>query len=238
MKLDLLVFAAHPDDAELACSGTIASHISAGYSCGIIDLTKGEMGTRGTPELRMTEAENSAKILGLQVRENLEFADVKFTNDLEHQLEVIKMIRKYRPEVILANAIRDRHPDHGKSAELLQQAFFKSGLKKLPTEYQGIIQEPYRPKRMYHYIQNDYIEPNFIVDISNFWEKKIKSIMAFSSQFYNPESDEPETFISSTGFIESIEARAKEFGHRIGVTYGEGFTTSTTPGIKNLFELS
>ena len=238
MKLDLLVFAAHPDDAELACSGAIASHIAAGYTCGIIDLTKGEMGTRGTPELRMTEAENSAKILGLQVRENLGLADVKFTNDLEHQLEVIKMIRKYRPEIILANAIRDRHPDHGRAAELLQQAFFKSGLKKLPTKYQGIIQEPYRPKRMYHYIQNDYIEPNFIVDISNFWEKKIKSIMAFPSQFYNPDSDEPETFISSTGFIESIEARAKEFGHRIGAKYGEGFTTFTTPGIKNIFELS
>ncbi len=238
MKLDLLVFAAHPDDAELACSGTIASHSAAGYSCGIIDLTKGEMGTRGTPKLRMIEAEKSSKILGLKVRENLGFADIKFTNDLEHQLEVIKMIRKYRPEIILANAIRDRHPDHGKGAELLQQAFFKSGLKKLRTEYHGKIQESYRPKHLYHYIQNDYIEPNFIVDIGEFWDKKIASIMAFSSQFYNPESDEPETFISSTGFIESIEARAKEFGHRIGAKYGEGFTVSTTPGIKNLFNLS
>lgn len=237
MKLDILVFAAHPDDAELGCSGTIAAHIAAGYSCGIIDLTKGEMGTRGTPERRMEEANKSAKILGLKVRENLGFADVNFFNDLSHQLEVIKMMRKYQPEIVIANAIRDRHPDHGKAAELLQQAFFKTGLTKLETEKDGKMQQAYRPKRLYHFIQNDYIEPDFIVDVSNFWQSKIDSIMAFSSQFHNPESDEPETFISSTGFLESIEARAKEFGHRIGTKYGEGFNVSTTPGIKNLFDL-
>ena len=157
MKLDLLVFAAHPDDAELACSGTIAAHIASGYTCGIIDLTKGEMGTRGTPELRVEEAKNSAGILGLQVRENLGFADIKYLNDWDHQQEVIKMIRKYRPAIILANAIRDRHPDHAKGAELLQQAFFKSGLTKLKTQFEGVKQEPYRAKQLYHYIQNDYI---------------------------------------------------------------------------------
>ena len=237
MKLDILVFAAHPDDAELACSGTIAAQISAGYTCGIVDLTKGEMGTRGTPELRIKEAEKSAEILGLKVRENLGFADVKFLNDLEHQLEVIKMIRKYQPKIILANAVRDRHPDHGKAAEVIQQAFFKSGLRKLPTELDGKEQEPYRAEKLYHYIQNDYIEPDFIVDISGFWDKKINSIMAFESQFYNPESDEPSTFISSAGFMEFIEARAKELGHRIGVKYGEGFTMSTTPGVYDLFSL-
>ena len=237
MKLDLLVFAAHPDDAELACSGTIAAHITSGYKCGIVDLTKGEMGTRGNPELRVEEAEESAGILGLEVRENLGFADIKFLNDWEHQLEVIKMIRKYRPNIILANAIRDRHPDHAKGAELLQQAFFKSGLTKLQTQLDGVEQKAYRAKHLYHYIQNDYIEPSFIIDISDFWDKKINSIMAFKSQFYNPDSDEPDTFISSSGFIESIEARAKELGHRIGVKYGEGFTMSTTPGVQDLFSL-
>ena len=237
MKLDLLVFAAHPDDAELACSGTIAAHIASGYKCGIVDLTKGEMGTRGNPELRIEEATESARILGLEVRENLGFADIKYLNDWEHQLEVIKMIRKYRPSIILANAIRDRHPDHGKGAELLQQAFFKSGLTKLQTLLDGVEQEAYRAKHLYHYIQNDYIEPSFIIDISDFWDKKINSIMAFKSQFYNPDSGEPATFISSSGFIESIEARAKELGHRIGVKYGEGYTMSTTPGIQDIFSL-
>lgn len=237
MKLDILVFAAHPDDAELACSGTIASHIKAGYTCGIIDLTKGEMGTRGTPELRIKEAEKSAQILGIQVRENLGFADIKFLNDWEHQLEVIKMIRKYRPEIILANAIRDRHPDHGKAAELLQQSFFKSGLKKISTQQEGQLQQAHQANYLYHYIQNDYIEPSFIVDISKFWNKKLDSIMAFKSQFYNPDSSEAETFISSSEFIEFIEARAKELGHRIGVKYGEGFTTSNSHGVRDLFSL-
>ncbi len=237
MKLDILVFAAHPDDAELACSGTIASHIAAGYICGVVDLTKGEMGTRGTTELRRIEAEKSAKILGIQARENLDFADIKFANDWDHQLEVVKMIRKYRPEIILANAIRDRHPDHGKGAELLQEAFFMSGLKKISTKLDGQLQEAYRARQLYHYIQNDYIKPDFIVDISEFWDKKLNSIMAFKSQFHDPDSNEAETFISSSEFLEFIEARAKELGHRIGVKYGEGFTTSTSPGIQDLFSL-
>ena len=237
MKLDILVFAAHPDDAELACSGTIAAHAAAGYKCGIIDLTRGEMGTRGTPELRMKETEKSSKILGLDIRENLLFEDGKFVNDWDHQIEVIKMIRKYQPEIVLANAITDRHPDHGKGASLLKDAYFKSGLKKIQTFSHDEPQEAYRPKHLYHYIQNDYIEPSFIVDISDYWDKKINSIMAYESQFYNPNSKEPDTFISSSNFIEFIEARAKEFGHRIGKKYGEGFTMSTTPGIENLLSL-
>lgn len=237
MQLDILVFAAHPDDTELACSGTIAAHVAQGYSCGIIDLTKGEMGTRGTPELRMKEAEDSSEILGVTVRENLEFADVKFENDWDHQIEVIKMIRKYRPKIVLANAIRDRHPDHGKGAELLRQAYFKTGLRKIETKIDGAAQEAFRPHRLYHYIQNDYIEPNFVVDISDYWDKKINSIKAFKSQFFDPENSEPTTFISSPEFLDSIEARAKEFGHRIGVKHAEGFTSSVVPGLSDMFNL-
>lgn len=237
MKLDILVFAAHPDDAELSCSGTIAAHAAAGYKCGIVDLTKGEMGTRGTPELRMEEAANSSRILGLQVRENLGFQDVKFRNDWDHQLEIIKMIRKYQPDIILANAEKDRHPDHPKGAQLIQQAFFKSGLQKIETMVDGFGQQAFRPKKLYHYIQTDYIEPDFIVDISDSWEAKYNSIMAYKSQFFDPNSQEPQTFISSPEFLNFIKARAQEFGHRIGVKYGEGFTTSVTPGVKDLNSL-
>lgn len=237
MKLDILVFAAHPDDAELSCSGTIASHISKGYKCGIIDLTKGEMGTRGNPELRMKEARKAADILGIHVRENLGFADIRFQNDWDHQIEVIKMIRKYQPEIVLANAVKDRHPDHAKAAELLQQSFFKSGLLKIETTVDGSNQLPHRPKKLYHYIQTDYIEPDFIVDISAYWKMKHASIMAFKSQFHDPESAEPGTFISSPEFLDFIQARAKALGHRIGTKYGEGFTTSTTPGIADLHQL-
>ncbi len=237
MKLDLLAFAPHPDDAELYCSGTIVAHVAAGYKCGVIDLTTGEMGTRGTPEIRIREAEESAKILGLHVRENLGFEDVKFLNDWEHQMKVVKLIRKYRPEVVLAPAVSDRHPDHEKAAELVKQACFKAGLQKLETVLDDHSQEAFRPKRIFHYIQNDYIEPDLIVDITGFWEVKYKSIMTFRSQFYNPESHEPETFISSKEFMEFIEARARVFGHRIGAQHGEGFTISTTPGVKNLFTI-
>jgi bacillithiol biosynthesis deacetylase BshB1 len=237
MKLDILVFAAHPDDAELSCSGTIAAHVAAGYKCGIVDLTKGEMGTRGTPELRMQEAAQSSEILGLAVRENLGFEDSMFTNDWNHQLPVVKMIRKYQPEIVLANAVRDRHPDHAKAAELVQRAFFKAGLQKIHTTLEGARQLAYRPRKLYHYVQTDYIEPDFIVDISEYWEVKYNSIMAFKSQFHDPNSEEPKTFISSPEFLNFIKARASEFGHRIGVKYGEGFTSSVTPGIRDITSL-
>jgi bacillithiol biosynthesis deacetylase BshB1 len=237
MKVDILVFAAHPDDAELSCSGTIAAHVAMGYKCAIVDMTKGEMGTRGTPELRMQEAADSAKILGLSARENLGFEDVKFTDDWQHQMTIVRMLRKYQPDVVLANAIADRHPDHAKAARLVQQAVFKAGLKKVSTKLDGIDQEAHRPRRLYHFIQTDYIEPDLIVDISKFWDTKWDSMMAFKSQFYDPRSSEPETFISSPRFLEFIKARATEFGHRIGVQYGEGFTTANTPGIADITSL-
>jgi len=236
-KLDVLVFAAHPDDAELGCSGTIAAQIAQGNKVGIVDFTQGEMGTRGTPEIRLQEAENAAKILGLTIRENLGFQDVFFRDDEEHQLKLIQAIRKYQPEIVLANAVNDRHPDHGKGSSLASKACFMSGLSKIETFQDGIVQSPWRPKFVYHYIQNNYIEPDFIVDISDFWELKIKSIAAFGSQFYNPSSQEPASFISSPEFLPFIEARARELGHRINVKYAEGFTVERYIGVSNLFDL-
>lgn len=182
-KLDILVIAAHPDDAELGCSGTIAAHIAKGYKVGIVDLTQGEMGTRGTPELRLQEADEAARILGLAARENLGFKDIYFQDDEVHQRELIKIIRKYQPDIVLANAISDRHPDHGKGASLATHACFMSGLRKIETQLDGKNQTPWRPQFVYHYIQNNYIEPDFIFDISDYWDTKIESIMAFRSQF-------------------------------------------------------
>lgn len=237
MKLDILVIAAHPDDAELACSGTIASQIAKGYKVGILDLTKGEMGTRGTPELRMQESEESSRILGISVRENIGFKDIFFKDDDQHRLEIIKIIRKYQPEIVLANAVSDRHPDHGKGGAVASNACFMSGLRKIETTLDGIVQDPWRPKYVYHYIQNNYIKPDFVVDITDFWETKIESIKAFKSQFYDPNNKEPASFISSAEFLDFIEARAREFGHSIMVKYGEGFTVERNLGITDLFDL-
>jgi bacillithiol biosynthesis deacetylase BshB1 len=236
-KLDILVFAAHPDDAELGCSGTIASHISKGKKVGIVDLTQGEMGTRGTPEIRLQESANASRILKLSARENLGFKDIYFQDDEFHQLKMIEMIRKYQPEIILANAISDRHPDHGKGSNLATHACFMSGLRKIETTYEGEIQAPWRPKAVYHYIQNNYIEPDFVVDITPFWETKIESIQAFKSQFHDPNSQEPNSFISDPDFLPFIESRAREYGHKILVKYGEGFTTERMPGVVDLFDL-
>lgn len=237
MKLDILAIASHPDDAELSCSGTLAAHVAKGYKVGIVDLTRGEMGTRGTPETRLEEAEEAAKVLGLSARENLGFEDVYFQDDKAHHLEIVKMIRKYQPEIILANAIRDRHPDHGKGASVVSKACFISGLRREETVLGGEKQSPWRPKAVYHYIQNDYIHPDFVFDISDFWDTKLASIKAFRSQFYDPSSSEPESFISKPGFLEFIEARAREFGHRIQVKYGEGFTAERMLGVDDLFHL-
>lgn len=237
MKLDILVIAAHPDDAELACSGTIAAQIAKGYKVGILDLTKGEMGTRGTPEIRMQESEESSRILGISARENIGFKDIFFKDDDHHRLEIIKIIRKYQPEIVLANAVSDRHPDHGKGGSLASNACFMSGLRKIETTLDGIVQNPWRPKYVYHYIQNNYIKPDFVVDITDFWETKIQSIKAFKSQFYDPNNKEPASFISSAEFLDFIEARAKEIGHSIMVKYGEGFTVERTLGITDLFDL-
>lgn len=237
MKLDILVFAAHPDDAELGCSGTIASQVAKGYKVGVVDFTQGEMGTRGTPELRLQEAAASSKILQLSARENMGFKDIYFQNDEAHQLKLIEMIRKYRPELVLANAVSDRHPDHGKGSSLASTACFMSGLRKIETQLDGVQQEAWRPKFVYHYIQNNYIEPDFVVDITSFWQAKIESILAFQSQFYDASSKEPASFISDPEFLPFIEARAREFGHKILVKYGEGFTVERMIGTTDLFDL-
>jgi bacillithiol biosynthesis deacetylase BshB1 len=236
-KLDILVIAAHPDDAELGCAGTIAAHVSKGYKVGIVDLTHGEMGTRGTPDIRLEESAAAAKALGLSARENMGFKDIYFKDDEFHQLELIKVIRKYQPDIVLANAVTDRHPDHGKGSSLARNACFMSGLVKIDTSYEGVRQEAWRPKLVYHYIQNNYIEPDFIVDITPYWDTKIASIMAFKSQFFDPSSQEPSSFISTPEFLPFVESRARDFGHRIMTKYGEGFTVERYIGVKDLFDL-
>ncbi|MEQ9425317.1 MAG: bacillithiol biosynthesis deacetylase BshB1 [Cyclobacteriaceae bacterium] len=237
MKLDILAIAAHPDDVELACSGTLISHVNQGRKVGVLDLTQGELGTRGTPEIRKQEAIEGGRLMGLSVRDNLAFRDVFFLNDEEHQIELVKKIRHYQPEIVLANAISDRHPDHPKSSKLISQACFMAGLKKIETEVDGSAQKEWRPKAVYHYIQSNYVQPDLIVDISATFDKKMESIKAYKSQFYNPESGEPETFISSKQFLDLQEARATEFGKAIGVKYGEGFNVERFIGVKNLFDL-
>lgn len=237
MKLDILAIASHPDDAELSCSGTLASHVEKGYKVGVLDLTQGEMGTRGTPAIRLEESDKAAKIMGLSARENLGFKDVFFRDDKDHQIAIARIIRKYRPEIVLANAVTDRHPDHGKGGSLASHACFISGLRKLETQLDGEAQQAWRPKTIYHYIQNNYIEPDLVVDISSFWHVKKESILAFQSQFYDPHSKEPESFISRPDFLDFIEARSREMGHKINVKYGEGFTVERVPGLSNLFDL-
>ena len=238
MKLDILVLAAHPDDAELGCGGTIAKHTALGKKVGIVDLTRGELGTRGTPEIRDREAKDSASILGVSVRENLLLRDGFFQNDPESQLVVIRAIRKYQPRILLANAIQDRHVDHGKGASLAYDASFLSGLVKIDTfDDEGKRQSPWRPDVVYHYVQSQFIIPDFVVDISGEWDVKMKAIRAFSSQFFDPESKEPETYISKPGFIKMLEGRAVEYGQAIGADYGEGFTTHRFVGVDNLFNL-
>ena len=237
MKLDILAFGAHPDDVELGCSATIAKEVSLGKKVGIVDLTRGELGTRGSADLRDIEAAKAAEILGVQIRENLGFADGFFVNDKEHQLEIIKMIRKYRPEIVLCNAIDDRHIDHPKGSKVVSDACFLSGLVKIETELDGERQEKWRPKVVYHYIQWKNIEPDFVVDVTGFMDKKIASVMAYSSQFFDPSSKEPETPITSKNFTESVEYRAKDLGRLIGVDYAEGFTTERYVAVENLSKL-
>jgi bacillithiol biosynthesis deacetylase BshB1 len=237
MKLDILVLAVHPDDAELGCSGTIAKHIALGKKVGIVDFTRGELGTRGTAETRDEEAAASAKILGLHARENLRFKDGFFKNDEAHQLEVIKMIRKYQPEIVLSNALRDRHPDHARAGDLANDACFLSGLSKIETNLEGVNQEAWRPRLILQYIQDYYIKPDIIVDITPFIDIKVSAIKAFKTQFYNPDHQEAETYISSPEFFESVLGRAREFGKSIGATFAEGFTSRKLLGVADLFEL-
>jgi bacillithiol biosynthesis deacetylase BshB1 len=237
MKLDLLVMAAHPDDAELSCAGIILTHVNAGKKVGIVDFTQGELGTRGTAETRKSEAELSSQILKLSARENLGLADGFFVKDKESLLKVITVIRKYQPEIVIANAITDRHTDHGKASNLASEACFLSGLRKIETFEADKPQEAWRPKVVYHYIQDRYITPDFVIDITPYWEEKMKAIMAFSTQFHNPTLNAPQTPLSTPDFLYFLEARSRELGRNIGVTFAEGFTKERPMGIKNLFDL-
>ncbi len=237
MKIDILAIGVHPDDVELGCSGTIAKHIALGKKVGILDLTLGELGTRGSAELRTKEATEAAKILGVSFRTQLKMKDGFFENNEAHQKQIIEIIRKHQPEIILCNAINDRHPDHGRAAKLTSDACFYSGLIKIETTVDGKKQDAWRPKAVYHYIQDHYIHPDFVVDITDFMEIKHKAIMAFSSQFYDPKSGEPETPISSKAFLESLDAKMSLWGRAMGVPYAEGFTVDRYPGVNNLFDL-
>ncbi len=235
MKVDILAIGAHPDDVELGAGGTVCKEIAAGRKVGVIDLTRGELGTRGSADLRDQEAAESASLMGLEFRMNMGFKDGFFENDEIHQLALVQQIRRFQPEIIICNAIKDRHPDHGKGSKLVSNACFLSGLTKVESIMNGQQQTVWRPKWVYHYIQDRYINPDFVVDISDFMEIKMKSIMAFKSQFFDPTSKEPNSYISSPDFLSFIQARAQEMGHKIGVKYGEGFQSQKTMQVTNLF---
>jgi bacillithiol biosynthesis deacetylase BshB1 len=235
MKLDLLVIAAHPDDAELGCGGTLAKHAAKGFRTGIVDLTRGELGTRGTPAHRDAEAAEATKILGLAARQNLNLPDGFFENKREYQLPIVAAVRKYQPEIVLTNAPTDRHPDHGRAAQLVFDACFLAGLPKVVVP--GSNLDPWRPKAIYHFIQSNYLQPDFVVNITDFWETKMAAIKAFKTQFYDPQSAEPPTFISTPAFLKLLEARAIELGHSIGAGFGEGFIKRQQLGVDSLFDL-
>lgn len=228
MKLDILAIGAHPDDVELGCGATVAKMVAEGKKVGILDLTKGELGTRGTAETRKQEAAEAAQILGVEFRENLGFRDGFFVNDEAHQMEIIKILRKYRPEIVLANAMKDRHIDHGKGADLVEKACFLSGLRKIETG-----QQAWRPKHVFHFIQWYPLQPDFVLDVTGFIEKKNEAVAAYKTQFFDPESDEPETPISSKLFQQSIENRARDLGMLIGTQAGEGFMLKGYLGLKD-----
>ncbi|MBL7923609.1 MAG: bacillithiol biosynthesis deacetylase BshB1 [Bacteroidia bacterium] len=237
MKIDLLAIGAHPDDIELGAGGTVIKEVMKGRKVGLLDLTRGELGTRGSAELRDQEAALSAEIMGVEFRTNLGYRDGFFTNDEFHQLELIRYIRYYCPEIIICNAISDRHIDHGKGSHLVSTSCFLSGLSRIETEWEGTIQKAWRPRAVYHYIQDRYIKPDFVIDISQQMELKMKAVLAFKSQFYNPESNEPETAISSKSFLEFLYGRAIEMGRPAGFHYAEGFTVERFPGTDSLFSL-
>jgi len=237
MKLDILAFGAHPDDVELGCGGTIAKEIANGKKVGIVDLTRGELGTRGTPELRIKESENASKTIGIEIRENLGFKDGFFKNDEPHQLEIIKIIRKFKPNIVLCNAKDDRHIDHPKGADLVVDSCFLSGLKKVKTDLEGKKQDSWRPNNVYHYIQWKNSSPDFLVDISGFEDVKMNAVKCYSSQFYDPSSKEPETLISKKNFLDTIYNRSLDFGRLIGVDHAEGFTTNKAIGVDSINDL-
>ena len=234
--VDILAFGVHPDDIELGAGGTLIKHIKMGYKVGLVDLTQGEMGTRGDAKTRMQEAQKSSEILGAEFRLNLNMEDAFVKVNKESITEVIKVLRKFKPKLVLCNAIKDRHPDHAVASKLVSKACFISGLLKFKTSYENLEQLPHRPKAVYHYIQDQWIDPNFVIDISDNFEDKIKSVLAFKSQFYNPESKEPSTPISSKEFLDSLKAKAQLLGRSINVKYGEGFNSETPISINNLFD--
>ncbi|WP_336717035.1 bacillithiol biosynthesis deacetylase BshB1 [Chryseobacterium mucoviscidosis] len=233
MKTDILAFGAHPDDVELGCGGTIAKLVSEGKTCVIVDLTRGELGTRGTEETRKAEANDAARILGVSIRENLEMRDGFLENSEDYQMRIVKMVRKYRPEIVFANTIDDRHPDHAKGAKLVSDACFLSGLRKIETVLEGEVQEAWRPNHIFHYMQWKNVEPEFVIDISEFLDAKIAACKAFKTQFYDPDSKEPETPITSKNFLDSLTYRAMDLGRLSGVAYAEGFTSEKLIALKN-----
>ena len=235
--VDILAFGAHPDDVELSAAGTLIKHINMGFSVGIIDLTMGEMGTRGTPEIRALEAEQAMKIIGAKFRENLKMSDSFIDLSKESIYKVVKAIRTHQPKIILCNAVKDRHPEHGVASKLVSKACFISGLRKYESSLDGETQKPHVPQNVYHYIQDQWIDPDFIVDISEEMDQKIKAVKAFESQFYDPKSKEPTTPISTKDFMDSILSKANLLGRSIGESFGEGFTTERPTGINNLFNL-
>ena len=237
MKLDILAFGVHPDDVELSCGGTLLTEISKGKKAGIVDLTQGELGTRGTAETRKQEATEAAAILNVNVRENLSMADGFFANDEKNQKQIISILRKYQPEIVLCNAPTDRHPDHGRAADLVYTAAFLSGLEKIETKENSSLQEKWRPKYVFNYIQDRYFNPDFVIDISDVFEKKLKAVQSYKTQFYNPDQKGPETYISSPEFLESIIYRSKMFGKLIGVKYGEGFISKKMLGLNSFCSL-
>ena len=237
MKLDILGITAHPDDVELSFGGTLLVHRENGYKTGIVDLTEGELGTRGTPEIRAQEAKDAGEILGLSARENLRLPDGFFENNKNNQLKIIEQLRRFQPRIVITNAVYDRHPDHTRGAQLVETAFFLSGLREIKTSWDGKTQDPYRPEKLYFCIQSIDREPDLIVDISGVIEKRREAIQAFKSQFFDPNSSEPATYISSQNFIRMLEARAIVWGQKIGVDYAEGFTTKRSIGVRNLFDL-
>lgn len=240
MKVDILALGAHPDDVEMSCAGTLLAAVAAGKKVGIVDFTRGELGTRGTPETRATEAAAASQVLQLSARENLGMADGFFQNDRAHQLLLIAALRRYQPDIVLANAITDRHPDHGRAAQLATEACFLSGLRMIETlDEQGQPQAAWRPQHVYHYIQDRQIVADFVVDITPHWPGKWAAINAYGSQFFNPDADPTAlpTYLSNQNFARFMEARAREFGHLIGVEFGEGFTKERTLGVKELGDL-
>ncbi|WP_160712735.1 bacillithiol biosynthesis deacetylase BshB1 [Chitinophaga solisilvae] len=237
MKLDILAIAVHPDDVELGCAGTLMIHALQGMKTGVVDLTRGELGTRGTPELREQEAQDAAKIMGLEVRENLGLADGFFRNDTMEQMAIIRAIRKYQPDIVLANAMDDRHPDHGRAGKLIADSCFLAGLRKITTEEDGIQQQAWRPKQVFHFLQDRYHEPDFVIDITPVMEKKLEAIKSFSSQFLAAKDHEPQTYISGANFFDSVIYRAKMLGKMVGVEYAEGYTSAKMIGIRSMTDL-